>query len=255
MCFLYSQYFFFIMVRGRYHHLPNKKVLLVTGKVERLLKGITTNTLDAPMNAFINQFGKIEILFAQKFVEDYVYLVLEEQFVDRLESFLEKYLRLARATIMDSGLKVYHVVDTDIDENYGYCVPQRCGYLVLAQDTPPLQEMGTDAYTAFRVEHDISVQGIDFDAEMILNTNWKDVASLTKGCYLGQEVVARVSNLGKPPKKMIRVLLDDKNEMVVVNGVEVLVTSLCYSDKRKKWVGFCIVKNEDVSLEGGMIFE
>jgi folate-binding protein YgfZ len=249
-----SSVFSVCMVDAVYFSLVNKKVLLVTGKVERLLKGITTNTLDAPMNAFINQFGKIEVLFAQTFVGDHAYLVLEEQFVDRLRVFLEKYLRLARATIMDSGLNVYHVMGS-VDESYGYCIPQRIGYLVLAQDTPPLEAINEEVYTALRVENNMSVQGVDFDQEMILNTNWKDVASLTKGCYLGQEVVARVANLGKPPKKMIRVLLAEKKETVLVDGVSVPITSLCYSQERKKWMGFCMVKNEDVSLEDASIFE
>ena len=242
------------MVADVYFPLVNKKVLLVTGKVERLLKGITTNTLDAPMNAFINQFGKIEVLFAQKFVEDHAYLVFEKQFEDRLKSFLEKYLRLARATLMDAGLQVYHVTGT-VDESYGYCIPQRVGYFVLTQEAPPLEKTSVENYTVLRVENNLSVQGIDFDQEMILNTNWKDLASLTKGCYLGQEVVARVVNLGKPPQKMIRVLLDEEKQSVLVDGVSVSVTSLCYSEKRKKWMGFCIVKNDNVSFEGGSIFE
>lgn len=234
-----------ILASGGYHVLLGKKALLITGNVEKLLKGITTNTLDQPMNAFINQFGKIEVLFAQKFVDRHCYLVFERQFEERLLHFLGKYLRLAKAAVSDSGLHVYHVVGCAVNERYGICIPQRFGYFVLAQQAPPLEEMSDEVYTALRVENEYSVQGIDFDQEMILNTNWKDVASLTKGCYLGQEVVARVNNLGKPSKKMIRVLMDEKKEKIVVDGKDILVTSVCYSPQHQKWIGFCLVKNED----------
>jgi folate-binding Fe-S cluster repair protein YgfZ len=51
---------------------------------------------------------------------------------------------------------------------------------------------------------------------------------LEKGCYRGQETIARVHNLGKPPRKLVLIHLDgspnrlpkEKNP-IIVDGVEV----------------------------------
>lgn len=229
---------------SNYYHDRNKRVLLVKGNIEKLLKGTTTNRLDAPMNAIINLFGKIEVAFAQKVEKEQAYIVLEQQYVGRLQQLLEKYLRLTKATINETPLRVYHVIGEEIKKDL-LCIPQRIGYLLLAEHPPVLEQMGEETYTALRVESNIAVQGIDFDQELILNTVWKDLACLTKGCYLGQEVVARVVNLGKPPKKMIRVLMKEKKRGIVIDGKEIAVTSVCYSVRYQSWIGFCLVKNED----------
>ena len=240
---------------GAYRSLTNKRVFLLIGKPDKLLKGITTNTLDAPMNAFINLFGKIEVLFAQKFTDNKCYLIFEQQYEQRLHLFLEKYLKLTKTTLEVSPLHTYHLVNASFQQSIEIVIPQRFGFFALAEQPPKgISEMSEEVYTALRVEHDYSVQGIDFDQELILNTNWKDVASLTKGCYLGQEVVARVNYLGKPPKKMARILQAEKNDNVSSRGVVIgNVTSLCYSPLYKGYCGFCLLKNEDVVLDHAKI--
>jgi folate-binding Fe-S cluster repair protein YgfZ len=51
---------------------------------------------------------------------------------------------------------------------------------------------------------------------------------LSKGCYRGQETVARVHNLGHPPRRLVRLLLDGSEDRlpghgdpVVLDGAEV----------------------------------
>jgi folate-binding protein YgfZ len=54
------------------------------------------------------------------------------------------------------------------------------------------------AFEAWRIQEGIPYQGIDFDTERIATElSVPDVISMTKGCYVGQEVVARTSHRGK----------------------------------------------------------
>lgn len=45
---------------------------------------------------------------------------------------------------------------------------------------------------------------------------------LAKGCYRGQETVARVHNLGRPPRRLVLLHLDGSTEELPENGAEVL---------------------------------
>ena len=55
---------------------------------------------------------------------------------------------------------------------------------------------------------------------------------LQKGCYRGQETVARVQNLGKPPRRLVLLHLDGSAEILPSHG------DLVYSgDKEVGWVG------------------
>jgi folate-binding protein YgfZ len=46
---------------------------------------------------------------------------------------------------------------------------------------------------------------------------------LQKGCYRGQETVARVQNLGKPPRRLVRLLLSGDSEELPEPGTPVLL--------------------------------
>jgi folate-binding protein YgfZ len=54
------------------------------------------------------------------------------------------------------------------------------------------------AFEAWRIRWGIPYQGVDFNAERIATElSMPEAISMTKGCYVGQEVVARTSNRGK----------------------------------------------------------
>ncbi len=69
---------------------------------------------------------------------------------------------------------------------------------------------GTWAYEAHRVAHRRPRLGVDTDERTIPHeVGWIDTAvHLDKGCYRGQETVARVHNLGKPPRMLVLLHLD-----------------------------------------------
>lgn len=74
---------------------------------------------------------------------------------------------------------------------------------------------GTWAYEAHRVAAHRPRLGVDTDERTLPHeVNWIGSAvHLDKGCYRGQETVARVHNLGRPPRMLVLVHLDGSNEL------------------------------------------
>ncbi|GAY09255.1 folate-binding protein YgfZ [Pseudonocardia sp. N23] len=79
---------------------------------------------------------------------------------------------------------------------------------------------GAMAFEAFRVESLHPRLGIDTDERTIPHeVRWIDSAvHLTKGCYRGQETVARVANMGRPPRNLVLLHLDAGDEELPVPG-------------------------------------
>lgn len=83
---------------------------------------------------------------------------------------------------------------------------------------------GLWAYEALRIEQGVPRFGVDTDHRTIPNeVGWLESAvHLDKGCYRGQETVARVHNLGRPPRRLVRLLLDGSENRLPAPGTEVL---------------------------------
>jgi folate-binding protein YgfZ len=68
---------------------------------------------------------------------------------------------------------------------------------------------GMDALNVLRVERGIPWIGIDMDEEVLLmEAGLDDAVSFKKGCYLGQEVVERVSARGHVNRRLTGLLLE-----------------------------------------------
>ena len=83
---------------------------------------------------------------------------------------------------------------------------------------------GTLAFEALRVEALRPRLHVDTDDRTIPHeVGWIGAAvHLTKGCYRGQETVARVANLGRPPRRLVLLHLDAGDETLPVPGDPVL---------------------------------
>jgi folate-binding protein YgfZ len=83
---------------------------------------------------------------------------------------------------------------------------------------------GALAFEAMRVESGRPRLGVDTDDRTIPHeVGWIGSAvHLTKGCYRGQETVARVANLGRPPRRLVLLHLDAGDERLPVTGDPVL---------------------------------
>ncbi len=83
---------------------------------------------------------------------------------------------------------------------------------------------GVDALAALDVEAHRPRPGVDTDHRTIPNeTPWLATAvHLEKGCYRGQETVARVHNLGRPPRRLVLLHLDGMEEHLPEPGTPVM---------------------------------
>jgi folate-binding protein YgfZ len=97
------------------------------------------------------------------------------------------------------------------------------GYYVLIQADSPLEallqeaikangiELSREALDILRVEAGIPKYGMDYDFETLLPETGleREAVSYTKGCYLGQETIARIKTYGMVQKALIGLLLDE----------------------------------------------
>ncbi len=85
---------------------------------------------------------------------------------------------------------------------------------------------GMWAYEALRIERGEPRFGFDTDYKTIPNeVGWIGTAvHLEKGCYRGQETIARVHNLGRPPRRLVRLLLDGSVDRLPRQGGDVVTS-------------------------------
>jgi tRNA-modifying protein YgfZ len=95
----------------------------------------------------------------------------------------------------------------------------------LADEVAALREAGatlagTWAHEALRIAAGRPRMGLDTDHRAIPHElGWIDTAvHLSKGCYRGQETVARVHNLGHPPRRLVLLHLDGSEDRLPAHG-------------------------------------
>jgi hypothetical protein len=87
---------------------------------------------------------------------------------------------------------------------------------------------GLEAYEALRIAAGRPRVGRDNDHRSIPNElgliapDSSKAVHLTKGCYRGQETVARVHNLGRPPRRLTLLLLDGSADRLPAHGSDVM---------------------------------
>jgi folate-binding protein YgfZ len=79
---------------------------------------------------------------------------------------------------------------------------------------------GMWAFEALRIAARVPRLGLDTDHRTIPHeVGWIDTAvHLNKGCYRGQETVARVHNLGHPPRRLVFLHLDGSTDRLPAHG-------------------------------------
>lgn len=88
-----------------------------------------------------------------------------------------------------------------------------------------LRPAGMWAHEALRIAGHRARFGTDTDHKTIPHeAGWIEAAvHLSKGCYRGQETVARVHNLGHPPRRLVLLQLDGSEDRLPAHGERVLL--------------------------------
>lgn len=92
--------------------------------------------------------------------------------------------------------------------------------LVTEEGRPGFRPAGLWAYEALRIAEHRPRLGFDTDHRTIPHeAGWIERAvHLNKGCYRGQETVARVHNLGRPPRRLVFLHLDGSVDHLPAHG-------------------------------------
>jgi len=114
-----------------------------------------------------------------------------------------------------------------------------------------LQSVGLEAWDVHRLEAGIAWYGFDMDDRRIpVETGLQDAISFNKGCYIGQEVVARATYRGQINRRLTSLLLSGKEpagrgDKVFRNKQEVgWITSSAYSPRLNQPIALAYIRRE-----------
>jgi folate-binding protein YgfZ len=117
------------------------------------------------------------------------------------------------------------------------------------------QSFGYDALEILRIEGGAPRYGIDMDdTNVVTETNLDNAVSYTKGCYIGQEIIARIKYRGHVAKKLSGVMFDGTVEVdpgALINSVDGKevgrITSVAYSPKLNRTIALAYLKYDYVT--------
>lgn len=106
---------------------------------------------------------------------------------------------------------------------------------------------GLDALEILRVESGLPRYGLDVDDRVVpLEGGLTDTVDFTKGCFIGQEVLGKMKNIGKPRRYMVGILLEGllpaETELSLDGKVVGLVKSSVQSMTLGRTIGLASVR-------------
>jgi aminomethyltransferase len=112
------------------------------------------------------------------------------------------------------------------------------------------QPLSADTLEVLRIEAGIPCYGVDMDeTNVVTETNLDDAVSFTKGCYIGQEIIARIKYRGHVAKKLSGLVFE--KEVVPAAAAKILssddkeigrLTSTTYSPRLNRSIALGYVK-------------
>ncbi len=112
--------------------------------------------------------------------------------------------------------------------------------------------VGYDAFETLRIEAGIPRYGVDMDETNVVTESLieDEAVSYQKGCYIGQEIIARIHWRGHVAKKLTGIIFDDATNLLTqgakirsTDGKEIgRVTSQAFSPRLNKLIALAYVK-------------
>ena len=132
---------------------------------------------------------------------------------------------------------------------------QGADYFVLQEKTEDFKvqlknavEISEELYEVLRIENGEPLYGVDIDETTIVpETGVADVISYNKGCYIGQEIIARIHFRGHIAKQLTGLILNEavqpNDELKSLDGKNAgRVTSVTFSPKLEKFIALAFVR-------------
>jgi folate-binding protein YgfZ len=155
------------------------------------------------------------------------WLVLDPQFTEGLITYLNRMRFMLRVEVRDATSE-YAVMrapgtPTEIGGPFALVPRAELEEMKSAFNSTATQ-VGTWVLDAERVAAGRPRHGIDTDGKAIPNELGllNNAVHMNKGCYRGQETVAKVYNLGKPPRRLVMLHLDGHAVVMPAPGTPVM---------------------------------
>ena len=125
-----------------------------------------------------------------------------------------------------------------------------------------LLPVGIEALEILRLEAGLPKYGVDVDENtIVLEAGYQDAISFTKGCYMGQEVVARATHIGRVNRRLVQFYVEAKEglssgaKILTNDGPVGLVTSAAFSPGLGKVVALGYVGKDYASVGKELMVE
>jgi folate-binding protein YgfZ len=155
------------------------------------------------------------------------FLVMDPHFVEGLSAYLNKMRFMLRVEVRDvtEDFAVMRApgIANEIGGPFALVPRAELEEMKSIFDSTAMQ-VGTWALDAERVAAGRPRHGIDTDFKTILNELGvlNGAVHMNKGCYRGQETVAKICNLGKPPRRLVMLHLDGHAVVMPPSGTPVM---------------------------------
>jgi len=113
------------------------------------------------------------------------------------------------------------------------------------------RQIEAETLETLRIEAGVPKFAIDMDdTNVVSETNLDEAISFTKGCYIGQEIIARIKYRGHVAKKLTGLLFDTKAQVDVASPIKFAgkeagrVTSVTYSPSLERSIALAYVRYE-----------
>jgi folate-binding protein YgfZ len=155
------------------------------------------------------------------------YLVMDPQFVEGLSAYLNKMRFMLRVEVLDATEDFAVMRAPGVANEIGgpfALVPRAELEEMKSAFNSTAMQVGTWALDAERVAAGRPRHGIDSDFKTIPNELGvlNGAVHMNKGCYRGQETVAKIYNLGKPPRRLVMLHLDGHAVVMPPSGTPVM---------------------------------
>jgi hypothetical protein len=214
--------------------LEHLRILTISGEdAGELLQGQMTQDVrkledeKIHITSFCNVQGRV---IASAFIQernDQYDLILSSEIIDDLENHLQRYILRSKVLIEQSDEKTFGAYKSDINEDSKKCRslkndPKRV--LTLSSQVPESIDnfITSEEWIRCDIENSIAIINKESTEKFIpqmLNLDILDAVSFSKGCYTGQEVVARVQHRGKIKQRMFKFITE--NEDLISHGSEI----------------------------------
>jgi folate-binding protein YgfZ len=155
------------------------------------------------------------------------YLVMDSHFVEGLSAYLNKMRFMLRVEVRDATEDFAVMRAPGVANEIGgpfALVPRVELEEMKSAFNSTATQVGTWALDAERVAAGRPRHGIDTDFKTIPNELGvlNGAVHMNKGCYRGQETVAKIYNLGKPPRRLVMLHLDGHAVVMPPSGTPVM---------------------------------